>query len=194
MSTTHTRPSAMHRRATRTAWRADRPGRNPNDDPGKPGSKTGVSTCAIACWISRSRQVGTDDSYCPSCNRVWECSGWMLICVVRPFGDTLKTACRVALTFSAASASLARAGAAGGWGQVAGLSDAGPAVGLDLAGPGDAEPVAGTAAGGELSCLEPVVKDACTAAQPAGGLGDAEFARVVGVGCRDLVGVADPLN
>ena len=39
----------MHRRATRTAWWADRPGRNPNDDPEKYGSKIGVSTCAIAC-------------------------------------------------------------------------------------------------------------------------------------------------
>ena len=39
----------MHRRATRTAWWADRPGRNPNDDPEKCGSKTGVSTCAMAC-------------------------------------------------------------------------------------------------------------------------------------------------
>ena len=85
-----------------------------------------------------------------------------------------------------ASASLARAGAAGGWGQVTGFSDAGPAVSLDLAGPGDAEPVAGTAAGGELSCLEPVVDDACAAAQPVRGLSEAEFARVVGVGCRIL--------
>ena len=58
MSATHTRPSAMHRRAARTAWRADRPGRNPNEDPEKPGSKTGVSTCAIAWQISLSRQVG----------------------------------------------------------------------------------------------------------------------------------------
>ena len=31
----------MHRRAARTAWWADRPGRNPNDDPENCGSKTG---------------------------------------------------------------------------------------------------------------------------------------------------------
>ena len=36
-------------RATRTAWWADLPGRNPNDDPEKCGSKIGVSTCAMAC-------------------------------------------------------------------------------------------------------------------------------------------------
>ncbi len=55
MSATHSRPSAMHRRAARTAWWADRPGRNPNEGPEKNGSKIGVSTCAIACWISRPR-------------------------------------------------------------------------------------------------------------------------------------------
>src|SRR5215472_17545447 len=77
---------------------------------------------------------------------------------------------------------------------MAGLRDAGLAVGLDLAGPGDAEPVAGAAAGGELAGLEPVVDDACAAAQPVGGLGDAEFAGDVGAGCWDLVGVADPLD
>jgi hypothetical protein len=38
----------MHRLATLTAWWADRPGRNPNDDPEKTGSKMGVSTCAMA--------------------------------------------------------------------------------------------------------------------------------------------------
>ena len=55
----------MHRRATLTAWWADRPGRNPNDDPEKSGSKMGVSTCAIACWISLSRQVGTPSKRSP---------------------------------------------------------------------------------------------------------------------------------
>ena len=55
----------MHRRAARTAWWADRPGRNPNDDPGKPGSKMGVSTCAIAWQISLSRQVGTPSKRSP---------------------------------------------------------------------------------------------------------------------------------
>ena len=48
MSTTHTSPSWMHRLATLTAWWADRPGRNPKDDPEKTGSKMGVSTCAMA--------------------------------------------------------------------------------------------------------------------------------------------------
>ena len=38
----------MHPRAARTAWWADRPGRNPNEDPENCGSKMGVSTCAIA--------------------------------------------------------------------------------------------------------------------------------------------------
>ena len=55
----------MHRRATRTAWWADRPGRNPNEDPEKSGSKMGVSTCAIACRISLSRQVGTPSNRSP---------------------------------------------------------------------------------------------------------------------------------
>jgi hypothetical protein len=40
MSATHTRPPAMHRRAARTAWQPDRPGRNPNEDPEKNGSQT----------------------------------------------------------------------------------------------------------------------------------------------------------
>ena len=55
----------MHRLATLTAWWADRPGRNPNDDPEKPGSKIGVSTCAIAWQISLSRQVGTPSKRSP---------------------------------------------------------------------------------------------------------------------------------
>ena len=51
----------MYRRAARTAWWADRPGRNPNEDPEKNGSKTGVSTCAIACWIL-ARVVCADET------------------------------------------------------------------------------------------------------------------------------------
>jgi hypothetical protein len=60
----------MHRRATRTAWQADRPGRNPDDDPEKPGSKTGVSTCAIApevnnaAWFDDDHLVPDDHGSC----------------------------------------------------------------------------------------------------------------------------------
>ena len=65
---------------------------------------------------------------------------------------------------------------------------------LDPGGPGDAEPVARSAAGGELAGLDPVVDDAGAAAEPAGGLGDGDLAGGVGAGCGDLVGVADPLD
>jgi len=32
-----------------------------------------VSTILAACWATLSRTDGTDDSYCPSCNRVSGC-------------------------------------------------------------------------------------------------------------------------
>jgi hypothetical protein len=35
----------------------------------------GSSTSFRLAWTTRSAMVGTDDSYCPSCNRVSECSG-----------------------------------------------------------------------------------------------------------------------
>src|SRR5271169_7219271 len=95
---------------------------------------------------------------------------------------------------SVALASLPGLGAPGFGVEVPGSGQAGTAAGLDVVGPGDAQPVAGAAAGIELPGLEPVVDDAGAAAQPAGGLGDAEFAGCVGAGCRDLVSVADPLD
>ncbi len=80
------------------------------------------------------------------------------------------------------------------WVEVAGFGYAATALGFDLLGPGDAEPVAGAAAGGEFAGLDPVVDDADAAAEPFGGVGDADLA--VGVGRRggDVVGVADPLD
>jgi len=65
--------------------------------------------------------------------------------------------------------------AAGGGVEVPGLGDPPSAFGLDALGPGDAQPVAGSAAGIQLPGLEPVVDDAGAAAEPAGGLGDADL-------------------
>src|SRR5271157_2802733 len=95
---------------------------------------------------------------------------------------------------SVALASLPGLGAPGFGVEVPGSGQAGTAAGLDVVGPGDAQPVAGAAAGIELPGLEPVVDDAGAADQLAGGLGNAEFAGCVGAGCRDLVGVTDPLD
>ena len=50
------------------------------------------------------------------------------------------------------------------------------------------------AAGGQLPGVDPVVDDAGAAAQPPGGLGHGDLAGAVGIGDRDLVGVADPLD
>ena len=86
-----------------------------------------------------------------------------------------------------------RAGA-GGPAQVGGLGDPGPAAGLDLVVPGDAEPVAQAAAGGQLLGVDPVVEDRGAAAQPPGGLGHGDLAGAVGVWHGDLVRVADPLD
>ena len=65
---------------------------------------------------------------------------------------------------------------------------------LDLLGPGDAEPVAGAAAGGEFAGLDPVVDHAGAAAEPCGGVGNADLAVGIGVRGGDVVGVADPLD
>src|SRR5271166_663976 len=78
--------------------------------------------------------------------------------------------------------------------EVPGFGYAGAAFGLDAVGPGDAEPVAGAAARGEFAGLDPVVDDADAGGDPCGGLGDADLAVRVGVGGRDVVGVADPLH
>src|SRR5258708_39226095 len=74
-------------------------------------------------------------------------------------------------------------GAAGRRGEVPGFGDASAACGLDLAGPLDEQPVARPAAGVELGRFDPVVDDADAAAQPEGGVGDADLA-VGGGGCR----------
>jgi hypothetical protein len=66
MSQTHSAPAAMWRRAASTAWWAERLGRKPKLHSEKPGSKTGVSTCTNACWISRSSAVGTPSSRDPT--------------------------------------------------------------------------------------------------------------------------------
>ena len=54
---------------------ADRFGRNPYEHDMKSASKIGSSTILAAAWATRSRTVGTDVSYCPSCNRGLGCSG-----------------------------------------------------------------------------------------------------------------------
>src|SRR5260221_11706057 len=38
------------------------------------------STSATARWTILSSRVATDDSYCPSCNRVSACSGVVRVC------------------------------------------------------------------------------------------------------------------
>src|SRR5680860_65275 len=68
------------------------------------------------------------------------------------------------------------------------------ALGLDVVGPGDAVPVACSAAGLELAGVEPVVDDAGAAAEPAGDLAHADLRGRIGLWCRDLVGVPDPLD
>ena len=45
-------------------------GRNPYEHGLKSASKMGSSTSFRLAWTTRSAIVGTDDSYCPSCNRV----------------------------------------------------------------------------------------------------------------------------
>src|SRR5207302_702267 len=83
---------------------------------------------------------------------------------------------------------------AGGAAQAGGLGDQFLAAGADLVVPGDAEPGALAAAGGQLPGVDPVVDDGGAAAQQAGGLGGADLA--VGVAGRggDVVGMADPLH
>ena len=85
-------------------------------------------------------------------------------------------------------------GPADGGVEVPGFGDAATAFGFDLLSPGDAQPVAGAAAGGEFAGLDPVVDGAGAAAEPVGGLSDADLAVGVGVGGGDVVGVTDPLH
>src|SRR6478609_3025856 len=85
-------------------------------------------------------------------------------------------------------------GVSGRWVEMAGFGDAASALGLDTVGPEDAEPVPGSAAGGELAGLDPVVDDADVHAEPFGGVGDADLAGGVGVRSGDMVGVPDPLD
>src|ERR1017187_2823892 len=100
---------------------------------------------------------------------------------------------RVAPTFSAASASPAGPGAPGGGVEVPGLVDAAAAFCLDLVVPVDVQPAPGAAAGAELPCVDQVVDAPGAAAEPAGGLGDADLA--VGSGERrsgELAGAGGP--
>jgi hypothetical protein len=60
--------------------------------------------------------------------------------------------------------------------EVAGLLDPGTASGLDLIVPGDVQPAAVAAAGGELAGFDPVVDDIGAAAELVGGFGDADLA------------------
>src|SRR6266566_3043511 len=78
--------------------------------------------------------------------------------------------------------------------QAGGAGDQFLAAGADLVVPGDAEPAALAAAGGQLAGVDPVVDDGGAAAQPAGGLGGADLAVVVGGRGGDVAGVADPLD
>src|SRR6266545_5249328 len=94
----------------------------------------------------------------------------------------------------ARSGSDAGLGASGCGVEVPGFGDAATAVDLGLFGPGDAESVAGSAACGELAGLDPVVDDAGAAAEPGGGVGDADLCIGVGVRGGDAVGVPDPLD
>ena len=73
-------------------------------------------------------------------------------------------------------------GLAGGRVEVAGLLDPGAAFGLSLVVPGDVQPAALAAAGGELAGVDPVVDDVNAAAELVGGFGDADLA--VGGGGR----------
>jgi len=78
--------------------------------------------------------------------------------------------------------------------EVPGLTDAAAALGFGVAGPGDAEPVAGSAAGGEFAGLDPVVDDTDAAAKARCGVSDADLTGGVGRWGGDVVGVPDPLH
>ena len=115
-------------------------------------------------WQKHSAGVGTDVSYCPSCNRGLGCSRWVMelrwsawsLGVMMPVGPDTVGLLGV----------FAGRGPADGWVEVPGFGDAATAFGFDLLSPGDAQPVAGAAAGGEFAGLDPVVDDAGAAAEP----------------------------
>ena len=119
----------------------------------------------------RQRPLGiaTDDSYCPSCNRVSGCSGVVWVCAGQ---GRIHGLAGVIMSGSADSyggglvplGPVPWPGAAGGRVQVAGSGDASAAGGLDVAGPRDAQPAAGAAPGVELDGFDPVVDDAGAAA------------------------------
>src|SRR5262249_59986849 len=67
-------------------------------------------------------------------------------------------------------------GASGCGVEVPGLADAVAALGFDVAGPGDAEPVAGSAAGGGVAGFDPVVDDTGAGGGATGGVGGAGLA------------------
>ena len=71
---------------------------------------------------------------------------------------------------------LAGLGLAGRRVEVAGLLDPGAAFGLDLVVPGDVQPAALAAVGGELAGFDPVVDDMGAAAELVGSFGDADLA------------------
>src|SRR6266704_2048053 len=56
----------MYSRTCRTASFAERRGRKPKLDSEKSGSKIGVNTWAMDCWISRSSTVGIPNGRIPS--------------------------------------------------------------------------------------------------------------------------------
>ena len=68
-----------------------------------------------------------------------------------------------------------------------GFGYAATAFGLNVLGPGDAEPVTGSASGGEFAGLDPVVDGAGVDAEPFGGVGDADLAVGVWVRGGDVV-------
>ena len=75
-------------------------------------------------------------------------------------------------------------GVSGRWVEMAGFGDAATAFGLGVLVPGDAEPVPGSAPGGEPAGLDPVVDGADAHAEPFGGVGaDGPHADVVEL-CR----------
>ena len=105
----------------------------------------------------RQRPLGiaTDDSYCPSCNRVSGCSGVVRVCAgqgrIHGFAGVIMSGS--ADSYGGRLVPLGPvpwSGAAGGRVQVAGSGDAPAAGGLDVAGPRDAQPAAGAAPGVEL--------------------------------------------
>jgi hypothetical protein len=100
----------------------------------------------------------------PCCDRRWP-RGRADVVIVPAGTDIL--GCSVPLT---------GLGLAGRRVEVAGVLDPDAASGLDLLVPGDVQPAARAAAGGELAGVDPVVDDMNAAAELVGGFGDADLA------------------